>query len=263
VVENKLIEPQRRIDYETFLVNAVLAGRLRFINRFDGRDDLYAVVKNEPTAKAEAPFPFALETREWSDLIKEDPVNILGQYRPRSQAIYRFYVASYGQMPRYAEFLRDAETLGRNVAANSFDEQSKFDNNLRAFSRAWVERPKFVALYKEVTNERFVDELVTRAGIALEPAERLDLFDKLDNKTATRADTLLTLVNNQKFIEKEENRSLVLLHYFGYLHRNPDELPDKDLTGFNFWLKEVESSRDPGRLARGFRASGENKTDQK
>ena len=59
VVENNLIEPQRRIDYETFLARAVLAGRLRFINRFDGRDDLYAVVKTEPQAKAEAPLPFA------------------------------------------------------------------------------------------------------------------------------------------------------------------------------------------------------------
>ena len=40
VIENNLIEPERRIDYETFLASAVMAGRLRFINRFDGRDDL-------------------------------------------------------------------------------------------------------------------------------------------------------------------------------------------------------------------------------
>ena len=44
VIENNLIEPQRRIDYETFLARAVLAGRLRFIKRFvDRNDDLYAV----------------------------------------------------------------------------------------------------------------------------------------------------------------------------------------------------------------------------
>jgi hypothetical protein len=263
VVENNLIEPQRRIDYETFLVNAVMAGRLRFINRFDGRDDLYAVVKNEPMAKAEAPLPFALETREWADLIKEDPVNILGQYRPVSQAIYRFYIASYGQMPRYAEFLRDAETLGRNVVPNSYSEQSQLDDKLREFARAWVKRPKFVALYKDATNERFVEGLIAKAGVAPEPLERSDLVDKLRTQTIMRADVLLALVNSQKFFEKEENRSLVLFHYFGYLHRNPDEPPDNDLTGFNFWLKEVEESGDPGRLARGFRASGENKTDKK
>jgi hypothetical protein len=55
----------------------------------------------------------------------------------------------------------------------------------------------------------------------------------------------------------------VLLHYFGYLHRNPDDAPDKNLTGFNFWVREVEVSGDPSRLARGFMASGENKTDGK
>jgi hypothetical protein len=263
VIENNLIEPQRRIDYETFLANAVMAGRLRFINRFDGRDDLYAVIKNEPQAKAEAPLPFTIQTREWRDLIKEDPVNLLGQYRPWSQAVYRFHVASYGQMPRYAEFLTDMELVGRNVIASSFDGQSKLEANLREFARGWVERPKFAAQYKQLTNERFVDELTTKAGVVLETGERAALIDKLSHSEMTRAEVLLALVNNRQFVEKEENRSLVLLHYFGYLHRNPDDAPDRDLTGFNFWVREVEVSGDPSRLARGFSASGENKTDGK
>jgi hypothetical protein len=264
VIENNLIEPERRIDYETFLANAVMAGRLRFINRFDnGRDDLYAVVKNEPQAKAEAPLPFALETREWRDLVKEDPVNILGQYRSWSQTVYRFYVVSYGQMPRYTELLPDVETIGRGVVASSLDEQAKLETNLREFARGWVERPKFTAQYKRLTNERFVDELAVKAGIALAPEERAAMIDKLSKGTMTRGEALLTLVNNREFISREENRSLVLLHYFGYLHRNPNDAPDKDLTGFDFWVKEVEVSGDPSRLARGFMASGENKTDRK
>src|SRR5258705_9446905 len=44
VIENNLIEPERRPDYENFLARAVASGRLRFVNRFDGRDDLYAIV---------------------------------------------------------------------------------------------------------------------------------------------------------------------------------------------------------------------------
>jgi hypothetical protein len=263
VVENNLIEPQRRVDYEAFVVSAVMSGRLRFINRFDGRDDLYAVVKNEPQAKAEAELPFALKTREWDDLIKEDSVNMLGQYRTAGQALYRFYVASYGQMPRYTEFLSDAQVIGRGVIVGSFDGESKLESSLGAFAREWVERKKFTARYKQLTDERFVDELAANAGIALEPAGRSGFIDKLTSKTMTRADVLVALVNNQQFVDREANRSLVLLHYFGYLHRNPDDPPDKDLTGFNFWLKEIEISGDVGRLARGFMASGENKTDQK
>jgi hypothetical protein len=260
VVENNLIEPQRRIDYETFLARAVLAGRLRFVNRFDGRDDLYAVMKNESQAKTEAPLPFALELKEWSTLVKEDPVNVLGQYRSWSQAVYRFYIASYGQMPRYAEFLTDVEAIGRGVIASSPDEQPKLEANLIEFARRWVERPRFEKHYQGVTNERFVDELARNAQVAPGPPERAAFIDKLNNGAITRAQVLLAVVNKQEFIAKEEQRSLVLLHYFGYLHRNPDDAPDNNLDGFNFWLREAEVSGDPERLARGFMASGENKT---
>jgi hypothetical protein len=263
VIANKLIEPERRIDYETFLARAVLAGRLRFINRFDGRDDLYAVVKNEPEAKTEAALPFALEVKEWSTLVNEDPVNVLGQYRSGSQSVYRFYLASYGQMPRYSEFLGDVALIGRGVAASSHDEQPKLEANLRELAESWMKRPKFQTLYRHPTNERLVDELAKNAGITLAPAERGSFIEKLNNGALTRGQMLLAIVNNRGFIEREKNRSLVLLHYFGYLQRNPDDPPDNNLDGFNFWLKELETSGDVGRLQRAFVASGENKTGAK
>jgi hypothetical protein len=263
VVENNLIEPERRTDYETFLARAVASGRLRFINRFDGRDDLYAIVKTEPQAKSEARLPFALETREWSELVREDPVNVLGQYRLWSEAVYRFYVASFGQRPRYAEFLADVELIGKGVSASSPDEQRKLETNLGEFAQTWVERPKFKALYKSATNEEFVNGLIKNAGIAPEAAARAALVEQLQTGATTRAQVLLSLVNNREFIAREENRSLVLLHYFGYLHRNPDDPPDNNLNGYNFWVREVEISGDPSRLTRGFMASGENKTNEK
>jgi hypothetical protein len=260
VIENNLIAPERRIDYETFLARAVLAGRLRFVNRFDGRDDLYAVVKNEPQAKPEAPPPFALEIKAWDTQLKDDPVNVLGQYRSWSQAVYRFQVASYGQMPRYSEFLTDVEFVGRAVAASSPDEQARLEANLNELAQQWVTRPKFQTLYRQATNEKFVDQLAANAEIKLDAAERGGFIESLDRGAATRAQVLLALVNKREFIEKEENRSLVLLHYFGYLRRNPDDPPDNNLNGFNYWLREVEISGDPGRLTRAFMASGENKT---
>jgi hypothetical protein len=257
VVENHLIAPERRIDYETFLARAVNAGRLRFVNRFDGRDDLYAVVKSEPQAKAEAPLPFALQAKEWETLIQEDPVNLLGQYRSLGQAVYRFYVASYGEMPRYSEFRPDAERIGRGVVANSLDEEAKLEQNRRHFAERWVERARFRALYQSMANERYVDALTANARIKLAPLEHAALIDGLDKGALTRGQVLLAIVNKHDFVEREEKRSLVLLHYFGYLRRNPDDPPDQNLEGFNFWLKEVEGSGDIGRLVRGFMASGE------
>jgi hypothetical protein len=258
VVENHLIPPERRIDYETFLTRAVIAGRLRFINRFDGRDDLYAVVKTEPQTKTETPPPFALVTKEWDELINEDPVNLLGQYRSWSQAVYRFYVASYGQLPRYSEFRPDVESIGHGVVASSLDEQEpKLEQNLSHFAERWVERERFRALYQAMANERYVDALTANARITLAPPEHAALIDGLNKGALTRGQVLLAIVNQPDFAEREEKRSLVLLHYFGYLRRNPDDPPDQNLEGFNFWLKEVEASGDLGRLVRGFMASGE------
>lgn len=256
VVENNLIEPERRIDYETFLARAVLAGRLRFINRFDGQDDLYAVVKNEPQARAEAPLPFSFEIKHWDELVRQDPVNLLGQYRSWSQTVYRIYLASYGQMPRYSEFLPDIELIGRGVDAGA-PEFEKLQTNLSEFAERWVARAKFQALYKSLTDERFLDELAANAGVTPLPDERTAIISKLKHGEMTRGEVILHIVNKKAFVEKEDTRSLVLLHYFGYFQRNPDDPPDKNLDGFNFWIREVEKSGEPDRISLGFMASGE------
>jgi hypothetical protein len=44
---------------------------------------------------------------------------------------------------------------------------------------------------------------------------------------------------NSEFSSREQNPAFVLMQYFGYLHRNPDEGPDHDLSGFNFWLQKL------------------------
>src|SRR3712207_5594782 len=64
VVHNADIPPERREDYNSFLGAAVATGRLRFVRRFDGRDDLYAVVRNEPGARSEASPPAELDVRD-------------------------------------------------------------------------------------------------------------------------------------------------------------------------------------------------------
>jgi len=33
----------------------------------------------------------------------------------------------------------------------------------------------------------------------------------------------------------------VLMQYFGYLRRNPNDLPDADFSGYNFWLNKLDS----------------------
>ncbi|HZE58541.1 MAG TPA: hypothetical protein VE031_11845 [Chthoniobacterales bacterium] len=253
VVENRAVAPERRVDYETFLARAVAGGRLRYINRFDGHDDLYAVTKTEPEAKSEAPMPFAREIREWAALIQKDPVNLLGEYRSWSQTVYRLHVASYGTMPRYADFLAEVMVVGHGVLASSLEDQhAKLEDNLRQLVDDWLQRPKFKALYGSATDAGFVDKISANAGVTLSPAERAEVIQKLRRGALTRGQTLLEMAKNDRFREREENRSLVLLHYFGYLRRDPDDPPDRNLDGFNFWLKEVESTGEMERLPRAF-----------
>ena len=68
---------------------------------------------------------------------------------------------------------------------------------------------------------------------------------------------LLKIANNPGLIEKENERSLLLLHYFGYLHRNPGDPPDRDLRGFNFWLQDLAVNHDTKKLPVAFANSPE------
>jgi hypothetical protein len=263
-VHRSRLRPEYRISVENMLGRGITAGRLRYIQSFPGTGingnegaDLYAIVKTEPETKAEDKLPFALPVREWDVLIKRDPINVLGQYQAWAQDLYRFYVASYGQMPRYEEFLSDMDTISRGIMIDEPEEKTKLADHIRQFSESWVERPKFQALYKRAPDEVYVDTLSRNAGISLEPERRAAIIDSLKRGIRTRAQVLVEIVNTQAFVEKEAIHSLVLLHYFGYFHRNPDDPPDNSLKGFNFWVREVEKSGDTGRLARGFMAAGE------
>ena len=40
-------------------------------------------------------------------------------------------------------------------------------------------------------------------------------------------------------MQAETNRAFVLMQYFGYLRRNPDDAPDVNMDGFNFWLTKL------------------------
>jgi hypothetical protein len=263
-VHRSLLRPEYRIAVENMLGRGITAGRLRYIRSFVGSGingnegaDLYAVVKTEPETKGEAEWPFALPIRDWNALIKRDPVNVLGQYQAAGQAVYRYYVASYGRMPRYAEFLTDMEVISRGINIDEPEEQAKLETRISDFANNWVERAKFRALYKGSNDDAFIDALTRNAGITLDTETRAAIIDKLKHGALTRGEVILEIVDNPAFAEKENIRSLVLLHYFGYFHRNPDDAPDNNLEGFNYWVKEVEKSGDPARLARGFMASGE------
>jgi hypothetical protein len=41
------------------------------------------------------------------------------------------------------------------------------------------------------------------------------------------------------FQARETNRRLVQIEYFGYLRRNPNDPPDGNFNGYNFWVAKL------------------------
>jgi hypothetical protein len=58
------------------------------------------------------------------------------------------------------------------------------------------------------------------------------------NMTA-RAQALRLVAEDEDLRNAEFNRAFVLMQYFGYLRRNPNDPPDSDYTGYEFWLTKL------------------------
>ncbi|MFN2511557.1 MAG: hypothetical protein ABR568_08950 [Pyrinomonadaceae bacterium] len=257
VVQTHLVAPERRADYEALVVRGVASGRLRFIQRYDQRDDLYAVTKIEPDSRGEGTLPFGMSVGEWSALVADDPVNMLGHYRSWSQRLFRMQVASTGHIPRFGDFSKDVLTLGRGVIKGAEGEEQQLLSNLTQFADTWTKSTAFQAAYSGMTEDQFVDRLLENAGVTLSTAERATLVQALIGKAETRAGVLLKIVESESFVLKEQARSLVVLHYFGYLRRNPDDSPDNDLRGMLFWIQVLQRHNDPDKLSQAFTETGE------
>lgn len=253
VIANNGIPPERVLDYQAFLDRQLSSSRLRFINRFDGVDDLYAVVKNEPQARSEAALPFSYSARDWSSSIHNDPVVLLSQPLKLSQRLYRLHLVTSAKVPRYAPFKSDLEEICRGVIFGSEKQEEQFAANFQTFIDDWTRRESFTTSLGSLSEAQFVDKLVDNGGLQLGQAERQALIDGLMSGKETRASVLLKVVDDPRLVQKEQNRSLVTLHYFGYLRRNPEDPPDGDLRGFNFWLSEQERRPDVNKLSTAFR----------
>jgi hypothetical protein len=81
--------------------------------------------------------------------------------------------------------------------------------------------------------------LIANTGAGFTKTDRDALVDVLANHSLTRAQVLRTIAETQSFYDKEYNAAFVEMQYFGYLRRNPQDAPDNNLDGFNFWLGKL------------------------
>lgn len=163
--------------------------------------------------------------------------------------VYRLYKAALPPnaqrpqgLPRYREFLRDTQRVGRGVMVGIGDWEQILEQNRQAFAQEFVNRPEFTAQYPaNLTHAQYVDALNALAGGALSQAERDALVAGLTGGTETRATALRKVADDADFRQAELNRAFVLMQYIGYLRRSPDDPPDSNLDGLNFWLNKLNA----------------------
>ncbi|HWN09695.1 MAG TPA: Calx-beta domain-containing protein [Pyrinomonadaceae bacterium] len=161
--------------------------------------------------------------------------------------VYRVYKASLPEtserpraMPRYREFMRDTQQVAEGVAVGSSDWEQTLEANVVRFTEDFVYRPEFLAVYPPSLNQvAYVEKLNVQAGNVLTFMEFFELSNRLMAGLETRGSVLRKIAEKQNFSDREKNRAFVLMQYYGYLRRNPDDLPDTDFGGFDFWLAKM------------------------
>jgi hypothetical protein len=161
------------------------------------------------------------------------------------------------------EFLSDTQRIGRGVIVNSPGWELALEANKEAYFDEFVLRPQFLALYPQtMAAAEFVDALNANTSASLSPSERDALVGELAGGTKTRAEVLRAVAEDADFDAREKNRAFVLMQYFGYLRRNPNDAPEPGLNfdGYNFWLAKLNDHGGnfvAAEMVKGFITSGE------
>jgi Tol biopolymer transport system component len=175
------------------------------------------------------------------------------EFQQTGYLVYRTYKAAYGLIPntpvpiRFNEFLPDTQQIGQNLIVGSPGWEQLLEANKVAYFMDFVTRTRFTNAYPtSLTPAVFVDSLFTNAGVVPSAADRnaaINEFGGAGNitDTAAQARALRRVAENGAFSVAEFNRAFVLMQYFGYLRRNPNDAPEPNLdyAGYNFWLNKL------------------------
>ena len=161
--------------------------------------------------------------------------------------VHRLYKSAYGRVPRRVEeFLFDTRLIGENLIVGTTDWQSILESNKVGFLTQFVERPEFLNRYPlTLTPQQFVEALNANTGTSLTPAEVAAAVAEFQHapdisNTNARCSAMRRVAENTNFSHRETNLAFVQMQYFGYLQRNPNDPPDSNFDGFNFWLNKLD-----------------------
>jgi hypothetical protein len=180
------------------------------------------------------------------------------EFQQTGYLVERIYKASFGDgsgtstiggqhalgvpIIRLNEFLADTQEIGQGVIVNQGNWQQQLENNKQAFTSEFVQRSRFAGAFPTSwTPAQFVDALFMNAGITPSSTDRTTAINEFASASntadmAARGRVLREVAENTTLAQQEFNRAFVLMQYFGYLRRNPNDPQDSDYTGYDFWL---------------------------
>jgi len=183
------------------------------------------------------------------------------EFQDTGYLVERIYKASYGDasgtstfggahqlavpIVRLNEFLSDTQEISKGVIVGQGNWQQQLENNKQAFTLGVVQRARFTTAFPtSMTAPQFVDKVNLNAGNVLSPSERataIALFGgAIDTSNITaRAQALRQVAEDADLNNNEINRAFVLMQFYGYLRRNPNDPQDTDYTGYDFWLTKL------------------------
>jgi hypothetical protein len=98
-----------------------------------------------------------------------------------------------------------------------------------------------------MTAQAFVDKLFQQSEVTPTAAEREAAIAAFGaGGVEGRAASLRSVADSGSVYNKQYNPAFVLMQYIGYLRRNPNDLPDANYAGFDFWLNKMNNHSLPG-----------------
>ena len=173
------------------------------------------------------------------------------EFQETGYLVYRVYKSAFGNVAGspvpvvFEDFTIDTQQVQKGVQVNVGDWAAQLEANKQEYTLAFVQRSDFMSGFPHtMTAQEFVDKLNANAGGVLSPSEVSNLVGILGVTPADatkRSQVLRAVAEDSDLKAIEFNKAFVLMEYFAYLRRNPNDSPDLTFDGLNFWLTKLDA----------------------
>ena len=155
------------------------------------------------------------------------------EFQRTGSFVYRLYKGGLTRRPTYQEFKTDRAQVR---------EGSTLESDKQALAMAFVQRNEFLIMYASSTDansfiSRLIESIQRSSNVNLQSQRTaiLNRYNAGGNLNQSRAFALREAIDSTFFVDREYNAAFVLMQYFGYLKRDPDQV------GYDFWLGIVNN----------------------